>query len=161
MVGAYAPLAATLAERKGGCMRARTMGAILLTIALFAPLALQAQMAGQQYLFHVDIPFPFIAGGSHLPAGHYHVYHPGDPKLLILQKDDNLARAVVFAHVTETSSESAATKLVFNKYGDQHFLAQVWTENDREMHAALKCKAEQTLAAKYEKPSEQVILARQ
>jgi hypothetical protein len=29
------------------------------------------------------------------------------------------------------------------------------------MHAALKCKAEQTLAAKYEKPGERVILARQ
>ena len=69
--------------------------------------------------------------------------------------------AVVYAHVTGTNSESASTKLVFNKYGDQYFLAQVWTENDREMHAALKCKAEQTLAAKYEKPGERVILARQ
>ncbi len=142
-------------------MKARTLGAILLTIALFVPLALQAQMAGQQYLFHVDIPFPFIAGGSHLPAGHYHLYHPGDPNLLILQKDDNLARAVVYTHVNETDSESAATKLVFNKYGDQYFLAQAWTERDRDMHAALKCRAEQTLAAKYVKPGERVILARQ
>lgn len=142
-------------------MKTRIMGLMLLTIVLFAPLALQAQMAGQQYLFHVDIPFPFLAGGSHLPAGHYHLYHPGDPNLLILQKDDNLARAVVHVQVTETNSESTGTKLVFNKYGDQYFLAQVWTERDREMHAALKCKAEQTLAAKYEKPGERVILAKQ
>jgi hypothetical protein len=141
-------------------MKARTMGAILLAIALFVPLALQAQMAGQQYLFHVDVPFPFMAGGSHLPAGHYHVYHPSDPNLVILQKDDNMARAVVYAHITETNSESASTKLVFNKYGDVYFLSQVWTENDREMHAALKCKAEQTLAAKYEKPGERVTLAK-
>lgn len=135
--------------------------ATLLVLILLVPIAMQAQMVGQQYLFHVDIPFPFIASGTHLPAGHYHVYHPGDPNLLILQKDDNLARAVVYAHVTETNSESSNTKLVFNKYGDQHFLAQVWTESDREMHAALKCKAEQTLAAKYEKPGERVILAKQ
>jgi hypothetical protein len=31
----------------------------------------------------VDIPFTFIAGGVHLPAGQYHVYHPGDPYLSV------------------------------------------------------------------------------
>ena len=142
-------------------MKLRSMaGATLLALLLFTPIVLQAQLAGQQYLFHVDIPFAFTAAGNHLPAGHYHVYHPGDPNLLILQKDDNLARAVVYIHASETRSKDASTKLVFNKYGDFYFLAQVWTEGNREMHAALKCKAEQQLAQTFDKPTAVAVLAK-
>ena len=140
-------------------MKARIMvGAGLLALILFAPLTLQAQMP--QQLFHADIPFPFLAAGTHLPAGHYHVYHPGDPYQLIIQRDDNRARAVVYVHTSETDSKVASTKLVFNKYGDQYFLSQVWTERDRETHLALKCKAEQILAAKVDKPGVRVVLAK-
>ena len=139
-------------------MKARIMGTMLLTIVLLAPITLQAQIP--QHLFHADIPFPFVAAGTHLPAGHYHVSNPGDPYLLIIQKDDNRARAVVYVHTSETDSKVASTKLVFNKYGDQYFLSQVWTERDRETHLAFKCKAEQILAAKVEKPGVRVVLAR-
>lgn len=143
-------------------MKARIMvGATLLSLILFAPIALQAQMAGQQSLFQVDIPFAFVAAGSHLPAGHYRVSHPGDPYLVVIQSDDNRARAVVYVHLSEADSKAASTKLVFNKYGDRHFLAQVWTERDREVHQTLKCKAEQVLQAKFEKPEVRVILAKQ
>lgn len=137
-----------------------TVFAALLAVLLFMPVAAPAQMAGQQYLFHVDIPFAFVAAAIHLPAGHYHVYHPGDPNLLILQKDDNRERAVVYIHTSETDGKNAGTKLVFNKYGDQYFLAQVWTEGDREMHLAFKCKAEQIQAARVEKPDVRVVLAK-
>jgi hypothetical protein len=150
-----------LAGGKEVVMKTRIIvGATLLALILVVPIALQAQMAGQQYLFHVDIPFPFTAAGIHLPAGHYHVYHPGDPYLLILQKDDNRARAVVYVHTSETDSKAVSTKLVFSKYGDQHFLAQAWTERDREMHTAFKCKAEQILVAQFEKPEAKVVVAR-
>ena len=139
-------------------MKSRIMvGATLLALILFAPLTLQAQMP--QHLFHVDIPFPFVAAGTHLPAGHYHVSHPGDPNLVIIQKDDNQARAVLYVKVSETDRKSTSTKLVFNKYADRYFLSQVWTEGDREVHMALRCKAEQNLAAKVEKPGARVVLA--
>jgi hypothetical protein len=142
-------------------MKTRIMVATtLLALILLAPFAGQAQMAGQQFLFHVDIPFLFVAAGTHLPAGHYHVYHPGDPNLLILHKDDNRARAVVYIQASETEAKAASTKLVFNKYGDKYFLSQVWTERDREVHQAFKCKAEQTLAAKLQNPEVKVVLAR-
>ncbi len=141
-------------------MKPRIMAvALLFAVFLFAPAALQAQMAGQ-LLFHADIPFPFTAAGTHLPAGHYFVSHPGDPNLVIVQKDDYRARAVLYVHVSEASAKAAGTKLVFNKYGDRHFLSQVWTEGDRETHATLKCKAEQRLAEAFEKPTVVAILAK-
>ncbi len=142
-------------------MKPRIMvGATLLALILLAPLALQAQMAGQQYLFHVDIPFPFVTAGTHLPAGHYHVYHPGDPNLVIIQKDDNRARAVMYVQVSDTDSKAASTKLVFNKYGDQYFLSQVWTERDREVHQTFKCRMERAMMAQVRKPLSVAIAAK-
>ena len=98
-------------------MNLRTMaGATLLALLLFTPIVLQAQQAGQQYLFHVDIPFAFTAAGNHLPAGHYHVYHPGDPNLLILQKDDNLARAVaIIQEVFQTAAPPSEEEKKFRE----------------------------------------------
>lgn len=120
--------------------------AALLALIVLIPGLLHAQMAVKQPLFRVDIPFAFIVGGVHLPAGYYHVYHPGDPYVIVLEKDDGRARAMVYVHPS-TDPGASSTKLVFNKYGDQYFLSQVWTEPDREVHQCFHCRAEQKLMA--------------
>ncbi len=142
-------------------MKSRSIHAMVLAVVLFASLALHAQAAGQQFLFHIDIPFPFIAGGTPLPAGHYHVYHPGDPYLLTLEKDDYRARAVLYIYTTPADKKVDSTKLVFNKYGEQYFLSQAWTGRDHELHETLKCKAERIWAAKVDRPEHKIISAKQ
>jgi hypothetical protein len=134
-------------------MKARMIHlAALLVLILLIPVALRAQMSIRQQLFQVDIPFAFIAGGVHLPAGHYSVYHPGDPYLVVIEKDDGRARAMAYIHPSATSPSESSTKLVFNKYGDQYFLAQVWTEPDQQVHQCFRCRAEQTLLAQVGNP---------
>jgi hypothetical protein len=135
--------------------------AALLAIILVVPALLHAQMAIRQPLFRVDIPFSFVAGGVHLPAGHYHVYHPGDPYLIVIEKDDGRARAMAYVHPSATNADESSTKLVFNKYGDQYFLSQVWTEADREVHQCFKCRMEQTLMAQAGRRRLVVIAAKQ
>jgi hypothetical protein len=135
--------------------------AALLAIILAVPALLHAQMAIKQPLFRVDIPFSFVAGGVHLPAGHYHVYHPGDPYLIVIEKDDGRARAMAYVHPSATNADESSTKLVFNKYGDQYFLSQVWTEADREVHQCFKCRMEQTLMAQAGRRQLVVIAAKQ
>jgi hypothetical protein len=135
--------------------------AALLAIILVVPALLHAQMAIKQPLFRVDIPFSFVAGGVHLPAGHYHVYHPGDPYLIVIEKDDGRARAMAYVHPSATNADESSTKLVFNKYGDQYFLSQVWTEVDREVHQCFKCRMEQTLMAQAGRRQLVVIAAKQ
>jgi hypothetical protein len=135
--------------------------ATLFAFVLLMSLALPAQMVTKQVLFHVDIPFAFMAGGAHLPAGHYLVSHPGNPYLLVIEKDDGRAQATVFVRPSTTDPNSAETKLVFHKYGDQYFLAQAWTEQDREVHECPKCRAERILAAQVREPEVKVIVAKQ
>ncbi len=133
--------------------------ACLAALVVLLPAMLQAQLV-RQPMMQIDIPFPFVAGGVHLPAGHYHVYHPGDPYAVVLERDDGKARAMTWVHPSATASDDASTKLVFNKYGDQHFLAQVWTEHDREVHQCHRCRMEQTLMAQAPKPELIVVAAK-
>ena len=140
-------------------MKARMVQiAALFVLILLIPALLNAQMPIRQPLFRVDIPFAFVVGGVHLPAGQYRVYHPGDPYLIVLERDDGRARATTYIHPSATNANESSTKLVFNKYGDQHFLSQVWTEADREVHECFKCRMEKALMAQIPK-SQLVVLA--
>jgi hypothetical protein len=141
-------------------MKTRIHLAALLAIILVVPALLHAQMTIKQPLFRVDVPFSFVAGGVHLPAGQYYVYHPGDPYLIVIEKDDGRARGMAFVHPSATNANESSTKLVFNKYGDQHFLSQVWTEPDREVHQCFKCRMEQSLTAQVGKRQLVVIAAK-
>jgi hypothetical protein len=134
--------------------------AFLSAMVVLLTAMLNAQMAIRQPLFRVDVPFAFVVGGVHLPAGHYHVYHPGDPYVILIEKDDGRARAMAYVHPSASNPDESSTKLVFNKYGDQYFLSQVWTEPDREVHQCFKCRMEQTLMAQAGKRELVVIAAR-
>jgi hypothetical protein len=134
--------------------------AVLTALVVLLTAMLNAQMAIRQPLFRVDVPFAFVVGGVHLPAGHYRVYHPGDPYLIVIEKDDGRARAMAYVHPSVSKADESNTKLVFNKYGDQYFLSQVWTEADREVHQCFKCRMEQTLMAQAGKRELVVIAAK-
>ena len=134
--------------------------AAVIAMVMLMTAALNAQMPIRQPLFRIDIPFAFMAGGSHLPAGHYHVYHPGDPYLIVIEKDDGRARAMAYVHPAATNSDESSTKLVFNKYGNQYFLSQVWTEADQQVHHCFKCQMEREVMAQTSTPQVVVLAAK-
>jgi hypothetical protein len=131
---------------------------VLVMAVAFLPALLHAQMAIKTPLFRVDVPFAFMAAGVHLPAGSYLVSHV-DPSLILVETQDGKARALVHVAI-ENSNSSTPTKLVFNKYGDQYFMAHVWTEQDQQVHHCTKGPAEMQLVAKARQAEETVILAR-
>jgi hypothetical protein len=78
----------------------------------------------------------------------------------VIEKNDGRARAMAYVHPSATSSAESSTKLVFNKYGDQYFLAQVWTEPDRQVHQCSRCRAEQMLMAQSARQELAVVAAK-
>jgi hypothetical protein len=64
-----------------------------------------------------------------------------------------------YIHPSATDPNASATKLVFNKYGEQYFLAQVWTEPDREMHQCFQCRLEKAVLAQNPRPQSVVVAA--
>jgi len=140
-------------------MKSRMIRWAVLAVAVgFLSTMLCAQMVIKTPLFRADVPFAFMAAGVHLPTGSYIVSHV-DPSLILIETRDGKARALVYVAI-ENSKSSTPTKLVFNKYGDQYFLAQVWTEQDQEVHHCTKCRAEKILAAQARHAEETVVLAR-
>ncbi|HYL16443.1 MAG TPA: hypothetical protein VEV41_25640 [Terriglobales bacterium] len=103
-------------------------------------------------LLKVDVPFEFVAGGMNLPAGSYDVLHIMNPNWILLRSSDGRAIAVLSVQVSSSSAKASSTRLVFNQYGQKYFLAQVWTENDNQVHTCFKSSAERVLASRSQRP---------
>jgi hypothetical protein len=78
----------------------------------------------------VNIPFDFAFGQTKLPAGNYtlrRIALPSSYDRLVIQNADG--RGDSHTGITSphrTSETQKQSKLVFNRYGDQYFLSQVW-----------------------------------
>lgn len=120
----------------------------LICAVLLGTVAASAQSTTTSEPFlRAKVPFAFVVGGVHLPAGEYRVYHPGNPYVVVIENNDGTARAMTFVRPSVISAGENDTKLLFNRYADQYFLAEIWTARDQEKHQCFKCRMEQTLIA--------------
>jgi hypothetical protein len=95
------------------------LGFLTLAMVLAAP-AVQAQ---SQFL--ANVPFVFVLGDKSMDAGSYEIVSRGDEVALLRNMNTRVAYFLIRSqHVQSRSVEPA--KLVFNKYGDQYFLSQIW-----------------------------------
>jgi hypothetical protein len=84
--------------------------------------------AGAQNLAKTTIPFDFQVGNTTLAAGDYTIVRllPNSPDVLAL-RDSSGKQVIVFQGIrTEAGSDEHGSRLVFNRYEDRYFLAQVW-----------------------------------
>lgn len=74
-----------------------------------------------------DVPFAFEMANKTLAAGSYDLYNAGSgAPLTVRSREDNDA-AIVMTNIENYSHSADRTvRLVFNKYGDRHFLAEIW-----------------------------------
>jgi hypothetical protein len=112
-------------------LKAMTMTSLILFCAFAAATVASAQgQARSRYT--ASIPFAFNVGDRTLPAGEYTIeYNSMADGLVILrlkaQDEDSAAR---LTHAVQARSPRAKTVLVFNRYGEQSFLAQMWRAGD-------------------------------
>lgn len=77
-----------------------------------------------------NIPFGFAVGDTKLPAGNYTLRRialtSSYDRLVIKSADGHGDSYTVMTMPNRTSEVQKQSKLVFNRYGDQYFLSQVW-----------------------------------
>jgi hypothetical protein len=111
------------------------------------------RVARAQEQILVNVPFDFVAGNKTLPAGEYAVKTIGPTHTLVLiDRNDATASAFLTTNPVVASEPQSESKLVFNRYGDRYFLAQVWTagyasgrqlmKSDREKEVSLSSRIE-------------------
>jgi hypothetical protein len=102
----------------------------LVAVVFFAALTVTA-VQGQGMTMSVTIPFDFGVGGKTFPAGEYYLQRSSDGERVVTQirsRDKTLSMYLPLTHPVQDLNvqPDSKSKLVFNKYGDQFFLSQVW-----------------------------------
>jgi hypothetical protein len=91
-----------------------------LTVLLAGPTAAAAAMT-------FEIPFGFIVNGKELPPGSYNCSTSGRSVLFVSGFGGSAFASTDLA----LSPGSSDAKLVFHRYGDEHFLRETWMGSDR------------------------------
>jgi hypothetical protein len=102
----------------------RKLSVIILSSAVLIWLA-AGPVYGQWTTLKSEIPFDFSVGSRNLPADTYTVNKADSPAgaLVVRSHGDG---AFCSAHPSNSSMAETNARLVFRKYGDQYFLAEVW-----------------------------------
>lgn len=104
-----------------------------------------AQSSSQ--LMRITIPFEFAIRDKTLPPGEYTIkrsFSGGVETLLIRGVDDGSGVYFLTSNV-QAKTRQSESKLTFHRYGDQYFLAQVWTAEDSAGREVPKCGSERAL----------------
>jgi hypothetical protein len=120
---------------------------IFTMVSLLTVLMVASVCANADGRMRVNIPFAFTVADQTLPAGEY-TFERNQiiPQLLMIRSIDGRATARGFTmHVKSQTTQSQA-RLVFHRYGNRYFLAQVWRGVMDDGLAFLKSRAERAAA---------------
>jgi len=132
----------------------------LITICLLlTAITLVAQTTPSQRLMTVNIPFAFAVENHFLPAGEYLVLTVTPERSIRIAGTDGKHSAIVNTLPNYASSPSANSRLVFHKYGDEYFLAQVWTAGQNVARNPLSSQRAMQIATSGERPETKIVIA--
>lgn len=113
---------------------------------------------GQSLTMNANIPFDFFIGETPMHAGNYTLQPAGLAPGEILMKDDNGVSSDFLLAIPLDNASGGEVKLVFNRYGDEYFLSEVW--NGSYKLGLVKSKRERELTAYNAAPVEVALIAR-
>jgi hypothetical protein len=125
------------------------LGLLAVMIVIVASASANAQSLN--YRLTANIPFDFSVGGEKLPAGKYWISRAqqsnGDTVVQIRSTDlhSNTTRFTIPVLASNPAKESS---LVFHRYGDEYFLAEIWPVGSETGRELAKSRAELELARK-------------
>ena len=95
-------------------------------LGIFLGFAVASVHAQAPSRVEVNIPFEFSAGKTTLHAGRYTIKRMSGNNVT-LRSEDGKSSVILNAPVTNTSSDpNAVERVVFERYGDQYALSQIW-----------------------------------
>jgi hypothetical protein len=119
-----------------------------LTAATFV-LGLMATWAMAEPLATVRIPFAFRVGDTELPAGSYEIGNVAMNAVRIVNMENkNIAVAINPIPIRRNDPSAQPAKLVFNRYGTDYYLSEMWPSGTLSGRAIPRCGREIELAKK-------------
>jgi hypothetical protein len=109
---------------------------ILIATVLLSAVSVYVQ-AQERPLLTATVPFTFTVENSNLPAGAYTVSILPPYNMIKVQSADGRKATMISAIPSRKSGESKQAKLVFHRFRNEYFLAQVW-EQGSNVHRDLR-----------------------
>jgi hypothetical protein len=142
-----------VARRKkiGDCMKRKVMKRLMILslVSMFTLCAAVATANAQLSVpMRAKIPFEFSVGDKKLPAGEYtfsRLSGFSDNKLMSVSSVDFSRRVFQLTFGAERLTPKNASTLVFQKYGDQYFLEQIWSSGEQEGTRVPESRSERTI----------------
>jgi hypothetical protein len=121
---------------------------------LFTLLSVGVMLASAAYAqtvnVKVNIPFKFVVRDATLPSGEYTIDTLGmNSNAISIRNSNHQTQTLILSHRCESLKTSEQTKLVFHRYGDQYFLAQIWEAGDNAGRELTKSRREVEVAQDY------------
>ena len=123
----------------------------LLAAMMIIAASVSANAQSLNYRLTANIPFDFSVGGEKLPAGKYWINRAqqsnGDTVVQIRSTDlhSNLVRFTIPVLASVPAKNSS---LVFRRYGEEYFLAEIWPMGSETGRELPKTRAEREAARK-------------
>jgi len=108
--------------------------------AIFLGLAVTGVQAQASSKVEVNIPFEFSAGKTTLQPGVYSIKRMSGNYLTLRSADGKSVILNAPLNLTSSNPESVE-RLVFNKYGDEYYLSQIWLTADTGRELIVRKKA--------------------
>jgi hypothetical protein len=114
------------------------------------------QAQNESPVLKVRIPFTFNVGKQTFPAGQYSL-RPLLQNTISLRDQAGQVLTNIGTNSVEASKAPTTVKLLFNEYGGQYFLAQIWQAGDGIGREVVRSSTEIEMARKYP-PGQQIAL---
>ena len=129
---------------------------LIVALTLVALSILTASTSFAQDKEKADVPFEFQIGKTSLPAGTYIVSKIADHSLVIRNREKTSKAAL--SNYSASDSKSESPKMVFHKYGNNYFLAEIWAADGSAGMQLPESKREKELQASNWGPADQELV---
>ena len=131
----------------------------LITICLLLAAATLFAQTENRTLMKVNVPFAFNAEEHFLPAGEYTIFTVTPQRSIRIVSADGTHSAVIDTLPNYANEPSTKSRLVFHQYGNEYFLAQVWTAGQDVARNPLSGKRAMEIASSGRTPEMKIVLA--
>jgi len=127
----------------------------LLAVIMIVAASASVKAQSLQYKLTADVPFDFTVSDKKLPAGKYSISRAqtsnGDLVLQIVSANgkENISRLTIPVITHKPMNQGT---LVFNRYGNDYYLSEVWPAGGSTGRELLKSRTERDLARKAQEP---------
>jgi len=126
-------------------MNRRNLLCVMILGALLPVMATRAVAQNNELV--ADIPFNFTVCTQQMPAGKYRVrpLTSATTNVLLVHSEDNQSAELACTHDVQSTGPTSGGKLIFNRYGNQYFLSELWFPGETTGHELSKSEREQAI----------------